>query len=238
MVVGAGSVLAVAVLMVVTEFSTETWGTPSERKSNGLLWQFNVSTGLVAVALLVVTLAIGPVRTLRGRRRSVHLPWRRVTGVWSAVLVVAHVPGGLAIHTSGWELWAPFTSAIPGMTSRRFDEFTVGYWVGLFAVLALMPLVLTSRTSALQRIGARRWKRLHRLTYVVYVLVATHVVAMQYGEGRDVRHVMLTALLFAVALLLQVAGRVAGRSHPPSPDIGSGADPVPAVPDSHASGNL
>jgi sulfoxide reductase heme-binding subunit YedZ len=220
--------------MVVTEFSTETWGAPTDRKSDGLLWQFNVSTGLVAVALLVTTLAIGPVRTLRGRRRAVHLPWRRVAGVWTAVLVAAHVPGGLAMHTSGWELWAPFASAIPGATSRRLDEFTIGYWVGLFAAVALVPLVVTSSTRWLRRLGPSRWKRLHRLTYVVYFLVAVHVVTMQYGEGRDVRHVALTALLFSLALGVQVVSRVVVRSRrrPLLPDADADATDMPVAPES------
>ena len=207
-VVGGASVVAVGALMVITEFSTETWGPPDERKADGLLWQFNVSTGLVALWLLVVTLSIGPVRAIRsGGRPAVHLPWRRVTGVWSVVLVAAHVPGGLAIHTTGWSLWSPFASAIPGLDARRFDEFTIGYWIGAVALVVLVPLVATSTTGALRRLGAPRWKRLHRLTYMAFALVAVHVVAMQYGEGRDIRHVALTALVFAVAVSAQGAGR-------------------------------
>lgn len=225
LVVGTASACAVVLLMIVTEFSTETWGSPQHLKSHGLLWQFNVSTGLVAVALLVITLVIGPVRTLRGRRRVVHLPWRRATGVWAFLLVAMHVPGGLAIHTSGWNVLAPLASAIPGVTSRRFDEFTVGYWLGVVAVLLLVPLVATSSTRALRRLGPGRWKRLHRLTYVVYFVVAAHVVAMQYGEGRDIRHVALTALLFSVALGLQVAGRAIRRSQPQRARYRSGSTP-------------
>jgi DMSO/TMAO reductase YedYZ heme-binding membrane subunit len=205
--VGAASGVAVLALMVVTEFSTETWGSPDEPKTEGLLWQFNVSTGLVALTLLVVTLSIGPVRGLRGRgRRAVHLPWRRVTGVWSAILVGAHVPGGLAMHTTGWRLWTPFASAVPGVEARAFDEFTIGYWTGALALVALVPLVVTSTDGALRRLGPIRWKRLHNLTYAVFVLVAVHVVAMQYGEGRDKRHVALTALVFSVAVIAQAVG--------------------------------
>jgi DMSO/TMAO reductase YedYZ heme-binding membrane subunit len=207
-VVGVASAVAVGTLMAITEFSTETWGPPDEPKADGLLWQFNVSTGLVALALLVFTLSIGPVRAIRSARRpAVHLPWRRVTGVWSAVLVAAHVPGGLAIHTTGWSLWSPFASAIPGIDARRFDEFTVGYWIGAVALVVLVPLVATSNAGALRRLGPSRWKRLHRLAYVAFVLVAVHVVAMQYGEGRDIRHVALTALVFSIAVGAQIAGR-------------------------------
>ena len=208
-IVGSAAAVAVGALVAVLEFSTETWGMPDERKADGLLWQFNAATGLVALVLLVVTLSIGPVTALRrSRRPPVHLAWRRVTGVWSAGLVAAHVPGGLAIHTTGWRLWSPFASAIPGVRARPFDEFTVGYWIGAAALLSFVPLVMTSTAGALRRLGPARWKRLHRLTYVVFALVAVHAVAMQYGESRDRRHVALTALVFATAVGAQAVGRL------------------------------
>jgi hypothetical protein len=64
------------------------------------------------------------------RRRRIHHPWRRATGVWSAVFTLAHVPAGLAIHSPEWRIWEPFASAFRGFDDRPFDEFTIGYWVG------------------------------------------------------------------------------------------------------------
>ncbi len=218
-IVGGASVCAVLLIVALTELSTEDWGRPDQLKRDGLLWQFNVATGTVAAALLVVTLSIRPLRTLRGRTTPAHLPWRRATGVWSAVLVVAHIPGGLAIHSSGWRVWTPFESVVPGIDGRPLDEFTVGYWVGLVAALTLVPLLLTSTNESLRRRGAANWKRLHRLVYVTYALAAVHVVALQYGESRDLRHVALTALVFGAAIVVRavavVSSRRGGRAVPP-----------------------
>lgn len=230
-VVGSLSVVAVAVLMVVTELSVETWGSHDQRKSNGVLWQYNVSTGTVALALLVVTLSIRPIRVLRGHRRSaVHLPWRRVTGLWTVVLVAVHVPGGLAIHSTGWRVWTPFESVVPWADARPLDEFTLGYWAGLVAVLLLAPLALTSRDASIRRLGQRRWRRLHRvLTWATYWVVAVHVVALQYGEFRDRRHVALTASVFATALTVRLAAMIVGRRHrrpDAAPVRSKGSDPV------------
>lgn len=205
LIVAMASAVAVVIVLVATGLSTETWGRADQLKRDDLLWRFNVATGTVALALLVVTLSIGPARTFMGRGTPAHLPWRRVTGVWSAVLVLAHVPGGIAIHTTGWRFWTPFASALPGVEARALDEFTLGYWVGLLALASLIPLVITSRDSSLRRLGAKRWKRLHRLTYLTYGLVAVHVVALQYGESRDLRHVALSASMFAVAIGLRFA---------------------------------
>lgn len=163
---------------------------------------------------MVVTLAIGPIRRLRGIHSSVvHLPWRRVTGVWAAIVALAHFPGGLAIHTSGWRLWRPFISILPGVPSRPLDEFTVGYWLGVLAFATLVPLAVTSNNMSLRRLGAARWKRLHRLSYVALGFIAIHVSAMQYGEGRDLRHRALTWGLLAIAVALQAVGFVSTRRH-------------------------
>lgn len=208
-VVGSASAAAVVLLMLATELSGETWGMPDQRKADGSLWQFNVATGTVALVLLVATLTYRPVRVLVGRSPGpVHLPWRRTLGVWAAIAVVAHAPGGLAIHTTGWRLWTPFESVLPWVDGRPFDEFTVGYWIGLFAVLTLVPLVATSNSAALRGLGARRWQRLHRvLSWMLYWLVAFHVVALQYGEVRNRVHVALTASVFAVAIFARLALR-------------------------------
>ncbi len=230
-IVGGASVCAVLLIMAVTELSTENWGRPDHLKRDGVLWQFNVATGTVAVALLVVTLSIRPLRTLRGRTTPAHLPWRRATGVWSAVLVAAHIPGGLAIHSSGWRVWTPFESVVPGIDGRALDEFTVGYWIGLLAALTLVPLVLTSSNASLRRRGAANWKRLHRLVYATFALAAVHVVALQYGEARDLRHVALTAMVFAVAIVVRavavVSSRRGGRAVPPGVPMGGMGDTVP-----------
>jgi DMSO/TMAO reductase YedYZ heme-binding membrane subunit len=211
--VAAVAAFAAASIFLLASASTETWGSPDQIKSDGLLWRFNVATGLVALGLLVVTLSIGPLLTLSGsgRQRRVHHRWRRATGVWSAVFALAHVPGGLAIHSSGWRIWEPFASALPGVESRSFDEFTIGYWAGAIALLAMIPLAVTSNRFSLARMGARRWQRLHRLSYVIYAFVTIHVVALQFGESRAVVWVLLTAGVFAPVIPLRLLRRHRGR---------------------------
>ncbi len=215
--VGGIAVGLVALLMVATEFSDENWGMVSSPKTAGSLWQFNVATGSVALILLVAVLSIRPVRALRGRSTPAHLPLRRAMGLWVALLVVAHIPGGLAIHTTGLRVWTAFESVVPGVTGRAIDEFTLGYWSGLAAAGLLVPLVLTSTDSALRRLGAERWRTLHRrLVWSVYWVTAVHVVALQYGESRDIRHVALTAAVFGFGLGARLVAVGLDRWHRPA----------------------
>lgn len=46
--------------------------------------------------------------------------------------------------------------------------------IGMLAWLSLLPLALTSTNAAVKRLGFVRWKRLHRLTYVIGGLVCIH----------------------------------------------------------------
>ena len=46
--------------------------------------------------------------------------------------------------------------------------------VGVTALLLLTPLAATSTSGMIKRLGARRWRRLHRLVYVAAVLGVLH----------------------------------------------------------------
>ena len=212
LLVALGAALSATALFFLLELSTEFWVDVTEgRKADGLLWRYNVATGSVALSLLVVTMSIGPIRVLRGRhRRAVQLPLRRVTGIWTAVFALLHFPGGLAIHSRGWEVWKPFTRIVPEF-DNLVDSFGVAFWAGLIALACLVVLGITSRDGSLRRLGAVRWKRLHRLAYAALGLVAVHALSMQYSERRDPRHATLTAMVLVVAVGLQAAGFVTLR---------------------------
>ena len=46
--------------------------------------------------------------------------------------------------------------------------------VGFAAYLLLIPLAITSTAAMTKRLGAARWKRLHRLAYLAAILAAIH----------------------------------------------------------------
>ena len=46
--------------------------------------------------------------------------------------------------------------------------------LGFLGLVALLPLAITSTKTALKKLGARRWRQLHRLAYVAGILGAAH----------------------------------------------------------------
>ena len=73
---------------------------------------------------------------------------------------------------------------------RNWREFyapgtawVVGLLLGLSAFASMALLALTSRDRMVVRLGGRRWKRLHRLTYAILPLVLIHALLLGSDFG-------------------------------------------------------
>jgi len=89
--------------------------------------RLSLATSYVAMALLALTLAIGPWRVLRGRRPVLSSDLRRDAGIWTAVIAVAHVVLGLQVHVGGHMVHFFFevpAGALP-RSSPPLDELTL-----------------------------------------------------------------------------------------------------------------
>lgn len=117
-------------------------------------------TGLWAIRLLAVTLAITPLIELLRQPRLVAA--RRILGVSVFVWMVAHF--------------------IAFVADKMFDPAVVVHeifariylLIGTVALLLLAALAATSTDGAVRRLGAQSWKRLHRLVYAITLLGLVH----------------------------------------------------------------
>jgi len=187
--------------------------------SNYVFWLAGRSAGFVALALITCSVILG----LAMAARAVPPKWRR-----DAVRLHQHLAlialGAIAAH--GLLLAAdPWLKA--GLKGIAVP-FAIGYrplWTGLGIVGGYLAAILALSFYVRRRIGVRLWRRLHRLTVMVYVLALGH----SLGSGTDasiplVRDAMLAStlpVLFLFALRLQrsrertaasrLPGRTAGR---------------------------
>ncbi len=119
-------------------------------------------TGRGTLRLLVITLAITPVRRLIPK-----LAWlvrfRRMLGLYAFFYACLH------LMTYLW-LYAGFSWAamVDDISQRRFIT------AGLAAWLMLLPLALTSTSWSIRKLGGKNWNRLHKLAYLAAISGVIH----------------------------------------------------------------
>ena len=173
-------------------------------------WAFRASmaTAYASLALMAWALVIGPWRMRRGGSSVTSLDVRRDVGVWSAVLAAAHVLTGLQVHMQGmWRYYFVWRSPAGHPLPLRTDAFGIANWAGLAATVLLALLVAISNDRSLRSLGAARWKRLQRLTYVAATLTALHGIAFQLMDRRSAPFIVVMLVLIAVVVVFQLQGR-------------------------------
>ena len=157
-------------------------------------------TGRWTLRILLVTLAITPARRFLGWSRAIR--YRRMAGLFAFAYGCAHLLCFVALDQF-FDL-----PAIAGeIAERRWITIGMASW------LLLVPLALTSTDAALRRLGARRWRRLHRL---VYVSAAGGVLHSFWAVKADTRGPVLHGLLLAALLALRLARRRPATRKPTS----------------------
>jgi sulfoxide reductase heme-binding subunit YedZ len=116
--------------------------------------------GQWGLRLLVVTLAITPLRDWFGAVWLIHL--RRMLGLFAFFYVTLHFLTWLILDQGVF-----WQAIVEDIAQRPFIT------IGFLAWLMLVPLALTSTNGMMRRLG-KRWKTLHRLAYVITLLGVWH----------------------------------------------------------------
>ena len=119
------------------------------------------TTGLWALRLLLITLAVTPLRKLTGWADLVR--FRRMLGLFAFFYAALHFTAWLGL-VNGFSL----DMALRDIVKHPF------VLAGMTALLLMTPLALTSTNGMIRRLGARRWQALHRLIYVIGVVAVFH----------------------------------------------------------------
>jgi len=148
--------------------------------------------GLWALRLLMIALAVTPLRQLSGQ--PVLLRFRRLLGLYAFFYATLHLTAYLALDLKGY--WMQIFEEI-----AKRPYITVGF----LAWLLLIPLAVTSTQGMMRRLG-RRWGQLHRLVYAIAVLAVLH---FWWLVKSDIREPLLYATILAVLLGWRVWRKVA-----------------------------
>jgi sulfoxide reductase heme-binding subunit YedZ len=139
--------------------------------------------GIWGLRLLLVTLAVTPLRELGGWPRL--LAFRRMLGLYAFFYVALHFLFYLFVDQAlDWRQLLADVAKRPYITA------------GFTALVLLVPLALTSTRRAMRRLG-RRWQKLHRLVYVAAILGCVH---FWWQVKADVREPLVYAAITALLL--------------------------------------
>ncbi|KJZ67133.1 protein-methionine-sulfoxide reductase heme-binding subunit MsrQ [Pseudomonas fluorescens] len=143
--------------------------------------------GLGTLVLLLITLSMTPVQKLTGWAGWVAV--RRQLGLWCFAYVVLHLSGYTAFIL-GFD-WSQL-----GVELRKRPYIIVG----TLGFLCLLALAVTSNRYSQRRLGSR-WKKLHRLAYVVLGLGLLH---MLWIVRADLKEWAVYASIGALLLVLRL----------------------------------
>jgi sulfoxide reductase heme-binding subunit YedZ len=155
------------------------------------------ATGDWTLRLLCVTLAVTPVRVMLGLPELAK--FRRTLGLFTYFYVVLHL-----LCYSWLDMGFEWADIAADIAKRAF------ILVGFSAFVLLTPLALTSFNRAIRWLGAMRWQWLHRLVYVVAVLVVLHFFWMRAGKN-NFAEVFVYAFVLSVLLLYRLRGVIRSR---------------------------
>jgi sulfoxide reductase heme-binding subunit YedZ len=145
-------------------------------------------TGLWALRFLWLTLLITPLRWLTGWNDLVR--YRRLLGLYVFFYAVLHM-----LLYLGLDQFFDINEIIKDIIKRPFIT------IGFFSFTALIPLVITSNNTMVKRMGGRRWKQLHRLTYFIAIASSIHFYML-------VKQDKLEPLIYMGLLIILLAPRV------------------------------
>jgi sulfoxide reductase heme-binding subunit YedZ len=151
-------------------------------------------TGLWALRLLMITLAITPLRQLTGQ--AVLIRFRRMLGLYAFFYACVHLACYLVLDLQGY-----WTQIFEEIAKRPYIT------VGFTAWLLLLPLAITSTQGWIRRLG-RRWGQLHKAIYAVGVLAVLH---FWWLVKSDIREPALYAGILAVLLGWRLVRRLSQR---------------------------
>ena len=133
--------------------------------------------------LLIATLAVTPLRRFTGLNL---MRFRRALGLLTFFYIFLHLLVWLVLDVQILsQVWADILKR-PYIT------------VGMAGFVLMVPLAVTSNALSVRRLG-RRWNRLHKASYVVALLGATHFVMLV--KGFQIEPLLYLAVVILLLLL-------------------------------------
>jgi sulfoxide reductase heme-binding subunit YedZ len=184
-------VISVNALIPLTLLGLDAW--KGQLGANPIEY-FLRATGVLTLLLLMITLAVTPLRKIFGWNGLIQ--YRRMLGLYAFLYASLHLVTYSIFDKS---LDAP---AIVGDVIQR--PFIA---VGMAAFIMLVPLAVTSTNGWVKRLGGRNWARLHRLSYLIAILGVVHFWMIVKSD-------IFYPLIFGIVLAILLGYRIVSKLRP------------------------
>lgn len=151
------------------------------------------STGLWALILLLITLAMTPIRQHSGINAFAQL--RRMLGLTMFFYTCLHIVTYLVL-----DHWFDFEEIGKDIIKHPY------LLVGFTAFMMTVPLAMTSTQAMMKRLGGR-WKRLHQLVYLIGLFAVLHFFWL---VKKDVTEPLIYGAVFFLLIAFRIAYKYRG----------------------------
>ncbi|MGI9027828.1 MAG: ferric reductase-like transmembrane domain-containing protein [Candidatus Saccharimonadales bacterium] len=146
--------------------------------------------GLLSIVFLYFALLAAPLTkifpNMRGKNEYLHL--RRAIGVSAFFFALLHA-------------LVAFFGQLGGFNGLGFlsPRYSIALLLGFIALIILTVMAVTSFDKVIDKMGFRRWKRLHRLIYIAGLAILVHIVMLgthyAYGSSSIARLTLVAVLI-------------------------------------------
>ena len=156
-------------------------------------------TGWFALAFLVVSLTITPLRRVTGWHEIIRV--RRMLGLFAFFYATLHL-----LTWFVFDHMLDVTGMLDDVVKRPYIT------VGMAAFVMMLPLAVTSNALMIRRLG-RRWQMLHRLAYGAAIAAVVHFWWLVKADIREPqRWALALAVLFGIRAWWTFRVRLLSRS--------------------------
>ncbi|HIE25597.1 MAG TPA: sulfoxide reductase heme-binding subunit YedZ [Anaerolineales bacterium] len=151
-------------------------------------------TGFAAITLLVLSLAVTPLRILFKWRDLAK--YRRTLGLYAFFYATLHISVYFAIdYAFNWSLLFEAT------LEKRYTL------IGTTAYLLLIPLAITSYKWGIKKIG-KNWRTLHKLVYLIAPMLILHFAWARKGDIFSLQGNILQPFIYGLFVFLLLVFRI------------------------------
>ena len=169
-------------------FAQLAWGAFTDGLGANPVETITHATGDWALRLLLVTLAVTPLRKLTGLHLLMRV--RRMLGLFSFFYALLHFTTYAVLDASLDPAYI-----LEDVLERPYIT------VGFTALVLLLPLAATSTNAMVRRLGGRNWRNLHRLAYLIAGLGVLHFLWLVKA---DLREPLAYAAVYALLMVLRL----------------------------------